>query len=441
MTTHLFCGPTISAAEARAVLPEAVIHPPVRHGDLLRLNAGPGDVVLIIDGVFHQSASVRHKEILALLADGATVAGCSSMGALRAAELDVYGMVGIGEVYRMYKDGVTDADADVAVTHTEGGKIAQLSMAMVDLDSQLLDARHAGVIDEADRARLAVAMRDVHYTERTPRRLALLEAPGIDAFRTWLDAHRDAGAKRRDALAALHLVARGEIGSSAPGAWAAGEWRTEYLNGWTDRHTGVVHEGHTVSRLACSQYEQVFDTGYPERWTRRVLAWIAGIDLPESSTTAALAESAVLAAAETGLHSEDLTAEQRRQWLTAAEDTALAAQERLIRILVRSIGFGAAAPGPGGDPDEGTVKAVARAYAVNDRAAMHGVTVDGLDAGAVREFLRRLWDLGDTSEEACTAAARDRGFRSFDGAVGVCRQFVLAEMGEGLWRSLGIPAD
>ncbi|MBO3734317.1 hypothetical protein [Glycomyces niveus] len=121
-------------------------------------------------------------------------------------------------------------------------------------------------------------------------------------------------------------------------------------------------------------------------------------------------------AAQTRLHPEDLTVEKRRQWLTVGEDTALAPKERLIRILLRSIGFGAAAPGPGGDP-EGTVKAVARAYAVNDRGTMHGVTVDGLDAGAVRQFLRRLWELGDASEEACTAAARDRGFRSFDGAV------------------------
>lgn len=439
MTTHLFCGPTISAAEARAELPGAVVHPPVRHGDLLRLGAGPGDLVLIVDGVFHQSASVRHKEILELLAAGATVAGCSSMGALRAAELDVFGMVGVGEVYRLYKDGVTEADADVAVTHTEGGEVAQLSAAMVDLESQLLEAHRDGAVDEAERTAISAAMRGVHYTERTPRRLAMLEVKGIAAFRSWLDTHPQArGAKRRDALAAFRLAARGELRSPATD-WATQEWRTEYVRGWTERHTGVDHDGRLISRLACSQYEQVFDPGHADRWTRRVLAWIAGPAAPEDGVD--LAESALLAAAETGLRFEDLTVDQRRHWLTAAEDASLDPSDRMVRILVRSIGFGPAVPGSGPEPDAETVAAVARAYTVNDRAAAHGLTVDGLDQGSVRQFLGRLWGLGDASEEVCTAAARDRGFRSFDGAVGVCRQFILAEMGEGLWRSLGVAPD
>ena len=90
----------------------------VTHGDLLRLGPVRGDVVVIIDGYYHQRASVRHKEILALLADGVAVLGCSSMGALRAAELATYGMVGNGAVYRMYVDGVLDADDEVALAHT-----------------------------------------------------------------------------------------------------------------------------------------------------------------------------------------------------------------------------------------------------------------------------------------------------------------------------------
>lgn len=441
MTAHVFCGPTLSPTEVRAALPAAVLHPPIRHGDALRLEVGPGDLVLIIDGVFHQSASVRHKEILALMAAGATVVGCSSMGALRAAELDVYGMIGVGEVYRMYKEGVTDADADVAVTHTQGGEVEQLSAAMVDLESQLLDARRAGAIYDAERAAIAAALREVHYTERSPRHLEVLEAPGITAFRAWLAAHPDnRGAKRRDALAALRLLAQGGFESTDPGAWVEQEWRTEYLAEWIDRHAGATRGGRQISVLAQRQYQQIFDADYPQRWRGRVLAWIAGEPSADGRTAAQLMESAESAAADSGLRMEDLTAEQRRRWLTAAEDATLDAGEALMRLLVRSTGSGAIVPGrdwPTSEPDAATVEAVARAYSVNDSAAALGVNVRRLDSGAVRQYLRQLWRLGESSDEECDAAARDRGFRSFAGAVGVCRQFILAELGEGLWRHLG----
>ena len=39
---HVYCGPTISAAEAAGIVPGAVTHPPVQHGDLLRLDPAPG---------------------------------------------------------------------------------------------------------------------------------------------------------------------------------------------------------------------------------------------------------------------------------------------------------------------------------------------------------------------------------------------------------------
>ncbi|WP_112138676.1 TfuA-like protein [Glycomyces dulcitolivorans] len=423
MTAHVFCGPTLSRAEVLAELPAAVVHRPIRHGDALRLDVGPGDLVLIIDGVFHQSASVRHKEILVLIAAGAIVVGCSSMGALRAAELDVYGMVGVGEIYRMYKEGVTDADADVAVTHTEGAEVEQLSVAMVDLESQLLDAQRAGAVDDTERTAIAAVLRNVHYTERRPRHLGVLDAPGMAAFRSWLAANPDArGAKRRDALAALRLAAQGAFVPAEPGTWLEEEWRTEYLAGWQDRHAGTDHDGRHISLLAQSQYRQIFDADYPRRWRDLVLTWIGD------------------AAADSGLRLEDLTTEQRRHWLTAAEDSSLDEAEAMARILVRSAGSGAVLPGrdlPPAEPDAAVLEGVARAFAVNDRAATHGVSVHQLDDSAVREFLRQLWRLDEAPEEACDAAARDRGFRSFEGAVGVCRQFILAELGEGLWRHLG----
>ncbi|MEK8104213.1 TfuA-like protein [Micromonospora sp. M12] len=117
MTDIVFIGPSLPADEVARLLPDAVVLPPVAHGDLLRLDVAPGDRVLVIDGFFLQHPPVRHREILDLLDRGVTVAGAASMGALRAAELWPFGMRGVGEVFQLYRDGVVTGDDEVAVVH------------------------------------------------------------------------------------------------------------------------------------------------------------------------------------------------------------------------------------------------------------------------------------------------------------------------------------
>lgn len=133
MTIHVFAGPTIPAHRIHSIAPAVRVHPPARHGDLLRLGCVPRDVVVIVDGVFHQAASIRHKEILALLADRVHVLGASSMGALRAAELSAFGMRPVGAIAHDYIAGVLDSDADVAVAHLGDETHAQVTEAMVNI--------------------------------------------------------------------------------------------------------------------------------------------------------------------------------------------------------------------------------------------------------------------------------------------------------------------
>jgi len=90
--------------EARSVL-DADYRPPARRGDVLAAARDGADIICLIDGVFFQDSSVAHKEILEALQMGVRVIGASSMGALRAAEMDVYGMEGVGEIYRAYRSG------------------------------------------------------------------------------------------------------------------------------------------------------------------------------------------------------------------------------------------------------------------------------------------------------------------------------------------------
>src|SRR5262249_22679622 len=115
----VFLGPTLPVGRARELL-DAVYLPPVQQGDVLRLLGRAPRVIGIVDGYFDTVPAVWHKEILLAMAEGVHVFGAASMGALRAAELHPFGMVGVGRVFECYRDGVLTADDEVAVAHGPG---------------------------------------------------------------------------------------------------------------------------------------------------------------------------------------------------------------------------------------------------------------------------------------------------------------------------------
>src|SRR5690349_12805349 len=88
--------------------------PPVRQGELYRAALERPEAIGVIDGYFEVVPTVWHKEILWAMAQGIHVFGAGSIGALRAAELDAFGMRGIGQIYEMYRDGVLEDDEEVA---------------------------------------------------------------------------------------------------------------------------------------------------------------------------------------------------------------------------------------------------------------------------------------------------------------------------------------
>ncbi len=225
MTAAVFLGPTLPVETAREVLPADYL-PPVRQGDIYRLLRGRRpSAIAVIDGYFHEVPSVWHKEILWALDRGIPVHGAASMGALRAAELDVYGMRGHGRIYRAFRDGafppdleeVFEDDDEVAVIHgpAEMG-YPGLSEAMVDIRATLAAAAEAGVVGAAGRRALVTAFKALNYRDRRWDQLARLGAEAavdpaeIEGLQAWLPDGRRAQ-KREDALALLDHLA----GSSA----------------------------------------------------------------------------------------------------------------------------------------------------------------------------------------------------------------------------------
>ena len=100
MRPVVFLGPSLPRSEADRIL-ASDLRPPVKRGDLPALD-DEVDVIGIIDGVFMGEAAVGHREIIDKLKSGVKVYGSSSMGALRAAELQDFGMIGVGTIFDQY---------------------------------------------------------------------------------------------------------------------------------------------------------------------------------------------------------------------------------------------------------------------------------------------------------------------------------------------------
>jgi hypothetical protein len=203
----VFLGPTLSHGDARDVL-DAEYRPPAAHGDVLRAALRRPRAIGLVDGVFERVPAVWHKEILFALSEGVHVYGAASMGALRAAELDAFGMRGVGHVFRAYADGVLEDDDEVAVAHANDDHgFRALSDAMVDARATLAAAVGAGVICEGTADALVARIKSTFYAERALVAALDREDEEHERFRAWLPDGR-VERKREDALELLRAIRR-----------------------------------------------------------------------------------------------------------------------------------------------------------------------------------------------------------------------------------------
>jgi hypothetical protein len=202
----IFLGPSLSHEKARKILPEAEFRPPAKKGDLLRL-AASSDVSMVglVDGVFLQDYPPTPIEVYQLARrEGVLLAGAASLGALRAVELEKFGVVGIGRVFDLYKTGRIDADDEVAVTFADGDFHLQ-SEAMVDIRYNLFLAHKKGIISKDTKKALAKVAKGTYFPHRnypdiievTRRKHSSLT--DIDAFQAYIEKNRKS-LKEMDAI-------------------------------------------------------------------------------------------------------------------------------------------------------------------------------------------------------------------------------------------------
>ena len=111
----VFLGPTLPLSDAQAALDATFLRPAGQGDVLLAAHAFRPRAMVLIDGEFEHRPAVRHKEILWAMAQGIVMIGAASMGALRAAELHGFGMIGVGAIYRWYRRFPLAPDDAVAV--------------------------------------------------------------------------------------------------------------------------------------------------------------------------------------------------------------------------------------------------------------------------------------------------------------------------------------
>lgn len=209
----IFIGPSLGPEKARRIL-DADYRPPAKKGDLLRL-AGLETVVNIVglvDGLFLQDYPPTPIEVYQLaIKKNMVLVGGASLGALRAVELEKFGMVGIGKIFELYKKGKIHADDEVAVTFSEDRQVLQ-SEAMIDIRFNLFLAQRKKIIDEVTKRTIAKVAKSTYFPYRNygdiidqSKKLYPELTSQLEAFRSYIYVYRQS-LKERDAIRLIRYI-------------------------------------------------------------------------------------------------------------------------------------------------------------------------------------------------------------------------------------------
>ena len=213
----VFAGPSVHAEELDQY-PNLVFLPPCKQGDVFLVSQEQPKAIGIIDGYFDGVPSVWHKEILWAMKEGIAVLGSSSMGALRAAELDQFGMNGIGSVYEMYRDGHIEDDDEVALQHgPEEVDYMPLSLPMVNVRATAVKACEEKILLGSEVDVFISSAKSIFYKDRNWDAIVdaffdSLSSPTVtkNELREWIETN-EVDQKKLDALLLLEKLNSGSF--------------------------------------------------------------------------------------------------------------------------------------------------------------------------------------------------------------------------------------
>ena len=218
--THVYLGPTLSHQTAKQFLYQAHYHPPIKCGDLIRLFRLKPKRIIIIDGLYERTPAVWHKEIMLALDNGIQIYGAASMGALRAAELHPFGMIGIGQVFQDFLDKKLNDDDEVAVLHqNQHLDYTPINDAMVNIRATLELAYQEGIISLTSKDYLIADCKELFYPYRSLEKSVLrfenTHPNEGGSLSRWLSTHGLVDIKKQDAQLVLAHVQASILSESA----------------------------------------------------------------------------------------------------------------------------------------------------------------------------------------------------------------------------------
>ncbi len=199
----VYLGPTLNREEASKIL-DADYRDPAKKGDFLRLSHTSDEkkYVGFIDGVFLHDYPPSPIEVYHLATrKNIELIGASSLGALRAVELEKFGMKGIGKIFQLFKNGILNADDEVAVTFVRDKNILQ-SEALIDIRFNLFLAYKKGIITKQTKRRFVKIAKNIYFPFRNYEDIVRLTEEQFPSIHDELENFRDYVLKNRDSLKA-----------------------------------------------------------------------------------------------------------------------------------------------------------------------------------------------------------------------------------------------
>jgi TfuA protein len=218
----IFIGPSLNHDKARKIF-QADYRAPAKKGDLIMLLTSTfsnsvevpnfTNFVGLVDGLFLQDYPPTPIEVYLLLSNkNFHVVGGASIGALRAVELEKFGMVGIGKIFELFRNGATDADDEVAVTFQQGARGDIQSEAMIDIRFNLFVACRRKIITGRVKRVIAKTAKSIYFPYRNYTHIleqTRLEFPELstqlDSFSAYINENR-LSLKEYDAIKVVEYI-------------------------------------------------------------------------------------------------------------------------------------------------------------------------------------------------------------------------------------------
>lgn len=208
MKIKIYSGLSLGPAHVARILPQAEFARPIKRRDVW-LDIKQGYHVLgIVDGEFLQNLAVSPSEIADAMRCGIKVYGSSSMGAMRAAELREYGMIGVGRIFEHIRDADYFKDDHLGQLFADGAG-SKFSLPFLDLKLGIEDLSEKGKVGKEDAAVVIRLYEQLHFSERSfsALRASLRKADRDDLAKLLAGLERQiSSAKQRDGLLLLNKI-------------------------------------------------------------------------------------------------------------------------------------------------------------------------------------------------------------------------------------------